>query len=401
MKIINNSICAAKGFLSSGIYAGLKKNPEKKDIALIYSETPATVAGVFTINQAKAAPVILTQAHVKHHKIQAIIINSGNANACTGEKGMEDALMMANTTANALNISPESVAVASTGVIGVPLPIEKIITGIETAVQQLGPHDEDAMEGIMTTDTFSKSIAVAFELGGRTVHMGGISKGSGMIHPMMATMLAFVTTDVAISQAMLQQALIEVNEDTFHMITVDGDTSTNDMVLVLANGAANNGEVLHANTQEWEIFKAALTLVCTELAKLIAKDGEGATKLIEVKVVGAASKEDARIAARAVCKSPLVKSAISGEDANWGRIVSAIGASGIEIDLNTLSVFIGDVCLLENGRPLDFDESLAKRHLEQKIVHITANLGMGNARATGWGCDLTCDYIKINTSYRS
>lgn len=401
LDIIKNSICAPKGFLCSGVFTGLKKNPQKKDIALIYSETPATAAGVFTINQAKAAPLILTEQHLKNGKMQAIIVNSGNANACTGAQGLTDATTMAQTTADALDISVESVAVASTGVIGVPLPIEKVVKGIQVAASHLGTVDEDTMQGIMTTDTFTKSIAVEFELDGKKVRIGGIAKGSGMIHPMMATMLAFITTDAAISQPALQQMLTEVNEDSFHMISVDGDTSTNDMVMVLANGLANNSEISSENTPAYDCFKKAFAFVCTELAKLIVEDGEGATKLIEINILGAKTKVEARTAARAVSKSSLVKAAVFGEDANWGRIVSAIGASGVTLDLDKVSVTIGNLLLFQNGTPIPFDEAIATEQFKEKLVVITVNLGIGNENATAWGCDLTYGYVKINADYRS
>lgn len=401
MKTINHSICAPKGFLSVGIYAGLKKDPKKKDLGLIYSQVPATAAGVYTTNQAKAAPVILTEKNVKDHKIQAIIINSGNANACTGERGMMDAQTMTHETAAALNISPESVAVASTGVIGQFLPIEKITAGIHCLPDKLGSDDEDIQYAILTTDTFTKSIAVTFELDGNMVSIGGIAKGSGMIHPMMATMLGFITTDASISQAALQQALTEVTADSFHMISVDGDTSTNDMVLVLANGLANNAEITDAQTEAWQTFKQALSFVCIALAKLIVKDGEGASKMIEIHISGARNKEAARIAAKAICTSSLVKTAIFGEDANWGRILSALGASSTEIDLSKLSIAIGNLILFEEGRPLNFEESEAAIHLQKKIVTISVNLSMGDETATAWGCDLTYDYVKINADYRT
>jgi glutamate N-acetyltransferase/amino-acid N-acetyltransferase len=401
MKIINHSICAPQGFLCAGIHAGLKKNPQNKDLCLIYSQTPATAAGVFTTNKAKAAPVILTENKVKQHKIQAIITNSGNANACTGEQGMADAQAMAQYTAAALNLPTESVAVSSTGVIGQPLPIDKITTGIKDISTKLGPHDEEAQQAILTTDTFTKSIAVEFELGGKTVKMGGIAKGSGMIHPMMATMLGYVTTDAAISKSALQQALSEVIDDTFHMISVDGDTSTNDMVLVLANGLAANDEITDISSEDWHTFKQALSFICTELAKQIARDGEGASKMIEINLTGALCKHTARTAAKAICKSSLVKTAVFGEDANWGRILSAIGASGIAMDLNKLSISIGDAILFKDGMPTNIDEAGATEHLKQKNVSINANLGMGTETATAWGCDLTYDYIKINADYRS
>jgi len=401
MKIIPGNICTPKGFLSSGVYAGIKKKSDKKDVALIYSQKPATAAGVTTINLMKAAPVILTEKFLESGHLQAVVINSGNANACTGLQGMQDAEMMAATAATALHIAPTAVAVASTGVIGVPLPIEKVVVGIQDAAQQLKIDDEDAANAILTTDTFVKSSAVSCEIHGKTVTIGGIAKGSGMIHPMMATMLGFVTTDLAITPAALKSALIEANDDSFHMITVDGDTSTNDMLLVLANGMAENTEISDTQSAEYKLFTAALKFVCVDLAKKIALDGEGATKLIEVNLTGATTKEEARQAARAVCRSSLVKSAVFGEDANWGRVASALGASRVKLNPEKLTVLLGDLMLLKDGMPLPFDEAVASKILKEKTIIFHADLGVGSGKATAWGCDLTYDYVKINASYRS
>lgn len=401
MKIINNNICAPQGFFATGIYAGIRKNPGKPDIALIYTPQPAVAAGVFTINQVKAAPVILTQKHLKKGKLQAIVVNSGNANACTGKLGMVHAEEMAKVAATGLHIDPEQVAVASTGVIGVTLPIEKITHGITKAAAQISSAGDAAAQAIMTTDTFSKTIAIEIKMNDKIVRIGGIAKGSGMIHPNMATMLAFITTDIDISQSALQQALSQVNQISFNMITVDGDSSTNDMVLILANGKAQNNKINSVDDPHWKIFYEGLLFVCTHLAKQIAQDGEGATKLIEVQVSGATTPEQAQSAARAVCRSPLVKTAIFGEDANWGRIASALGASGAELDPFQLSIDLDNLPLLKNGTPLPFEESLARKLLMQKIISIKVDLGKGAAQATAWGCDLTYDYIKINASYRS
>ncbi len=400
MKIITGSICAAQGFMASGVYAGIKRNQQKKDIAIIYSQTPTVAAGVFTTNQIVAAPVVVTQKHINNN-VQAVVINSGNANACTGVQGTQDAWTMAEITAAALNLDVKNVAVASTGVIGVPLPMNKISAGIPQAVQQLCIDAEPAAQAILTTDTFIKSVAVEFILDGKPVRIGGIAKGSGMIHPMMATMLAFITTDAAINQAVLQQALIRTNEDSFHMISVDGDSSTNDMALVLANGMAENKEILSLDSKDGEVFLQALTFVCKTLAKQIAQDGEGATKLIEMTVSGAATIEEARIAARAVCRSSLVKSAVFGEDANWGRIAAALGAAAVQLNPDTLEIAIGDVILFKQAQALAFDESVARSYLQQKTVQLSADLGVGAGQATAWGCDLTYDYVKINASYRS
>lgn len=401
IKEIKGNICAPKGFLASGIHAGIRKNSKKSDLAIIYSEVPAVAAGVFTLNQAKAAPVILSQKHVNQGTIQAIVVNSANANACTGQVGMQHAQRMVDTVAENFKISPQYVAVASTGVIGVPLPIEKIIKGIHTAIPVVSQDGETAAKAIMTTDTYSKSIAIEIEIGGKPVHIGGIAKGSGMIHPNMATMLGFITTDAAIGQEELQQALSKVNQTTFNMITVDGDSSTNDMVLVLANGLAENKKIDSVDSVEWQVFFQGLVYVCTCLAKLIAQDGEGATKLIEVQVHGAATEEEAQIAARAVCRSPLVKTAVFGEDANWGRIASALGACGSTIDPEKLSIELGHLTLLKSGHPVMFEEKIAKKLLQENAVIMRVDLGVGLAQATAWGCDLTYDYVKINASYRS
>lgn len=401
MKIIEGGICAAKGFLAVGIHAGIRKNTQKPDLAIIYSEQPAVAAGVFTTNLVKAAPIIVTQEFIKSATLQAIVVNSGNANACTGETGMQHAKIMAQTTAAQLQLKPEHVAVASTGVIGVTLPIEKITEGIVTAAKKITSEGHNTAWAIMTTDTFPKSIAIAMQIGGKTVHIGGIAKGSGMIHPNMATMLGFITTDIVINPAALQQALSQANLASFNMITVDGDSSTNDMVLALANGMAENPSVDSIDDPNWQIFFEGLNFVCTFLAKEIARDGEGATKLIEVQVEGAVTLEEARIAARAVCRSPLVKTAIHGADANWGRIASALGASGANLNPNKLCVALDYLPLMQNGTPLDFDEAFAQTLLKQKLIIIKVNLGMGDAKATAWGCDLTPEYIQINASYRS
>ncbi|HEX4044598.1 MAG TPA: bifunctional glutamate N-acetyltransferase/amino-acid acetyltransferase ArgJ [Gammaproteobacteria bacterium] len=402
MNIIDNNICAPQGFLATSICAGIRKNREKPDLALIYSECPAVAAGVFTLNQVKAAPVTLTQTHLaQQQQLQAIVVNSGNANACTGKLGELHAKQMANTTAASLQIDPALVGVASTGVIGVTLPIEKIVNGITTAATQLTTDGNAAACAIMTTDTFPKSIAIEINLHGKPVRIGGIAKGSGMIHPNMATMLGFITTDAVIVPQALQQALTQANNLSFNMITVDGDCSTNDMVLLLANGMANHPTINSIDDPAWPIFYEGLLFVCTYLAKQIAQDGEGATKLIEVQVTGAKSLADAQVAARAVCSSSLVKTAIFGGDANWGRIASALGASGATIDQEKLSITLADLPLLEQGMPLPFDETIAAQSLSQPMILIKVQLNQGPAAATAWGCDLSYDYIKINASYRS
>lgn len=401
MKIIDNSICAAKGFKAAGVYAGVRKNPHKLDVALIYSEVPAVAAGVFTLNLVKAAPVVLTQEYIKSGLLQAVAVNSGNANACTGQAGMEHAKLMAETAAKALKIPAESVGVSSTGVIGVPLPIEKITAGINEAAKILSTEDLLAAQAIMTTDTVAKTFGVQLEIGGKTVTVGGIAKGSGMIHPNMATMLGFITTDIAISHTALQIAVSKVTQVSFNMITVDGDSSTNDMLLVLANGLAENETITSVEDPNWYLFYQALEAVCISLAKQIAGDGEGATKLLEVEVTGAASVEEARIAARAVCRSPLVKSAIFGADANWGRVACTLGSAGVKLDPEALCIKLDDMNLMQDGVPLAFDEVLARGLLLSQTVIFRIDLGVGTGEATAWGCDLTYDYVKINASYRS
>lgn len=402
IKEIDGSICAPKGFLAAGNYVGIKKNPTKFDLAIIYSEIPAVAGGVFTTNQLKAAPIILSQKRVrKNKKLQAVVINSGNANACTGPKGMIHAKQMTKEVAKGLKIEDKHVGVASTGVIGVPLPIEKVTTGIIGTIAKLSTDASMSVQAIMTTDTFPKSIAVELKIGDKAVRIGGIAKGSGMIHPNMATMLGFITTDIAISYSALQHAINRIVSTSFNMITVDGDSSTNDMVIVLANGMAKNKKINSVDDPNWQIFYKGLSFVCIHLAKLIAQDGEGATKLIEIQVHGAATEEQAQLAARAVCRSPLVKTAVFGHDANWGRIAGALGASGVKVDPKQLSIELGDVLLLKSGTPLPFDESKARKLLEKKVVLIKAKIGKGRGKATAWGCDLTYDYIKINASYRS
>ncbi|NNM60206.1 MAG: bifunctional glutamate N-acetyltransferase/amino-acid acetyltransferase ArgJ [Legionellales bacterium] len=399
-KIIDGSITAPKGFSASAVHAGIRK--KKLDLALIYSHVPAVAAGVTTKNKLKAAPVLLTKKHLKEHSLQAIIVNSGNANACTGKAGMVHAKKMAMVTANALGLESKQVAVASTGVIGVPLPIDNITSGIKHCAENIAANDSDAAAlAIMTTDTFPKKIAIELELGGKIVKIGGISKGSGMIHPNMATMLGFITTDAAISPHALQQALSKANASSFNMISVDGETSTNDMVIVLANGLANN-PCIDSNTHpDWQQFVDALMWVCTYLAKEIARDGEGASKLIEIHVCGAASEKQARLAARAISSSPLVKTAIHGADANWGRIACAVGYSGARINLNKLKIAIHEHILFANHAPQAFDEAVLAKLLQQNVISLTVDLGVGQAQADAWGCDLSHDYVNINASYRS
>lgn len=400
MKKIQGGVTVAKGFKAAGLHSGIKK--VKPDMALIATTTPAKVAGQFTTNLVQAAPLKVCQEHLKvSDQFSAIIINSGNANACTGQQGLQDAKKMASIVAQNLNCKTEEVLVASTGVIGVNLPMDKIASGIEKIVPKLsGDGGKDAAEAIMTTDTFSKEYAVKFELDGKEVRLGGIAKGSGMIHPNMATMLAFITTDAAISTNLLRQALSSAVAKSFNMITVDGDTSTNDTVLLLANGEANNKEITEENSH-FAKFSEALLQVTTELAKAIAKDGEGATKFVEVQVVGASTDEVASKVALSIAGSNLVKTALFGEDANWGRIICAAGYSGADFDPDKVKIYLGDLQVGDYGRGIDFSEEQAKEILSNSEIILKVDLQSGSSQATAWTCDLTFDYIKINASYRT
>jgi glutamate N-acetyltransferase / amino-acid N-acetyltransferase len=401
-KHVEGSICAPLGFTASGIAADINgKGNSIKDLALIFSEVPATAAGVFTTNIVKAAPVLMTQEILKNGYLQAIVVNSRNANACTGEQGIKDAKEMVLCTALSLGIQKEKVAVSSTGLIGVPLPMERVKKGISSAAKVLNKKGNfDAAEAIMTTDTFPKQIAIQIELCGQIITIGGISKGSGMVHPNMATILGFITTDAKISSEALAVALKRGNEKSFNQISVDGDTSTNDMVLIMANGLSQNPEI-QVGTLVFEEFCLALEYVLIFLAKEIARDGEGATKFLEVQITGAASEEDAKIAARAVCSSLLVKTAIFGCDANWGRILCALGYSGAIFNPSNVNLFIGDIQVMDKGTPLPFDEEAALKILTQKEIVIVAELQSGNCNAKSWGCDLSYDYVKINGAYRT
>lgn len=402
MQEIKGGVTTPAGFLASGVHANIKgKGGTKKDVAVLCSKVPCAAAGVYTTNKVKAAPVILSQARTGTGRLQAIIINSGNANACTGEQGMQDAETMAVLTAQALGLEPGAVAVASTGVIGVPLPMDRVKAGIAAAAAAVTEDGgQAAAEAIMTTDTFDKQYAVQFELDGAFVTIGAMAKGSGMIHPNMATMLGFVTTDADVDPAALDQALKTATAKSFNMITVDGDTSTNDMVIALANGMARNPKVT-PGTALYDTFYAALEHVLIHLAKEVARDGEGATKLVEMRVKGAPTVEDARKAAKAVCGSMLTKAAIFGEDANWGRVLCAMGYSGAEFDPAQVDLWLGEIPLMQAGAPVAFDEEAAAVVLKEKTVVFTADLHSGSSEATAWGCDLTYDYVKINGSYRT
>jgi glutamate N-acetyltransferase/amino-acid N-acetyltransferase len=393
-------VTAPAGFVADGLYAGIRKS--KKDLAIIYSQTPATVAGVFTLNKTQAACIIVDKLQLQHSpKCSAIVVNSGNANACTGERGLNDAWMMVETTASALNIPKEQVLVSSTGVIGQYLPMDKVVTGIRQLSAQLSPNgNRNAAEAIMTTDTFSKEAAVKFSLGTSEITIGGMAKGSGMIAPNMATMLAFVTTDAVIDHALLTKALKHANSMSFNRITVDGDMSTNDMAIILANGRAGNKPVKD-HTEEYQLFVAALEYVMIKLAKMIARDGEGATKLVEILVTGARSEEEAVQAAKSVANSNLVKTAVHGADANWGRILAAVGYSGIDFNPDAVEITFDDVPILKKNYEIVLDEERARAVLSKDSVIITISLSQGTSHARVWTCDLTKEYVHINASYRS
>ncbi|HBI27092.1 MAG TPA: ornithine acetyltransferase [Peptococcaceae bacterium] len=397
---IAGGVTTPRGFSAAGVAAKVRKH-RRRDMAVLYSETPAAAAAVYTQNQVKAAPVLVTQKHLAAGQIQAIVVNSGIANACTGEQGLKDAEDMAELTGDALKIPMQHVAVASTGVIGEYLPMDRIAAGIKEAAANLSPEGgSDAAEAILTTDTITKEFAVKFTLSGKEVVIGGMAKGSGMIHPNMATMLAFITTDVNIDQQALDHALHWAVDRSFNVITVDGDTSTNDMAVVLANGQAGNPS-LSEKDEEFVLFREALALVCTTLAKMIARDGEGATKFLEVQIKGAVSEDDARRIARAVAGSNLVKTAISGEDPNWGRILSAAGASGVPFDPNAADVYLGDLQVAAHGQGIPFDEEQAGSILQEHDVLITVDLHQGKAVGKAWGCDLSYEYVRINADYRT
>ena len=403
LKQIQGGVCAAKGFTANGVHCGIRKNKTKRDLALIYTATPATAAAVYTQNLVKGAPLTVTKNNIADGKAHAVICNSGNANTCNAN-GIEIAEQTCGLLADALNIDAKDVVVASTGVIGQPLDITPIANGIPALVEGLGAHSDLACEGIMTTDTKPKEIAFEFIVGDKVCHIGGIAKGSGMIHPNMATMLVFVTTDCAISSAMLQKALSEDVKNSFNMVSVDGDTSTNDMVSVLANGEAGNAEIV-ADGEDFDTFCAALSAVTTYLCRQIAGDGEGATKLLECKVTGAKDEATAKVVAKSIICSSLVKAAMFGADANWGRVLCAIGYAGVDVDVMKVGVSFrstkGMVTVCENGAGVEFSEEIAKEVLLESEIEILVSLGDGDGVATAWGCDLTYDYVKINGDYRT
>ncbi|MDD7393689.1 MAG: bifunctional ornithine acetyltransferase/N-acetylglutamate synthase [Eubacteriales bacterium] len=403
MEIIGGGVCAAKGFKANGIHCGIRKNKTKRDIALIVSEKTANAAAVYTTNLVKGAPLLVTKEHLADGKAKAVICNSGNANTCNAD-GIEKAEAMSEIAANALGIKADDVVVASTGVIGLPLDVAPIADGIGELVSGLGDHSDLAAEGIMTTDTKKKEVAVSFMIGDRECRIGGIAKGSGMIHPNMATMLVFITTDCAISSEMLSEAISTDIQSTFNMVSVDGDTSTNDMVVVLANGEAGNSEITEKNA-DFEVFMQALNTVTVHLCKSIAGDGEGATKMIECSVIGAKSDACAKTVAKSVICSSLVKAAMFGADANWGRILCALGYSGADVDISKVGVAFssdaGRITVCKNGAGVEFSEDEAKKILLEHEITIEIDLNDGEGNAVAWGCDLTYDYVRINGDYRT
>ncbi len=404
INVISGNIVAPEGFYAAGAHIGIKR--KRKDLTLIKSEIPATAAGVFTLNAIKAPPVLWNQGHI-HNKIRGIIINSGVANSCTGKTGTKNAELMAQIYAECINAHKDEVLVSSTGVIGVQLPMDKIEHGIKNLSPALDRTDESAENaalGILTTDKFIKEIAVEIEIGGKTVKIGAIAKGSGMIHPNMATMLAFITTDIDIDRDLLQKALKETVDDSYNMISIDGDTSTNDMVIVLANARAGNTPV-NSENENYHKFKKALEHVNLYLAKQIIMDGEGATRFIEVEVKGTATKNDAKSIAKSIINSNLFKTAMFGADANWGRIMCAAGYSGVKFDYTKSSVGFssnaGSFNTLTCGEPVGFDEDEALKILKEREIKVTLTLEEGGAQAAAWGCDLSYEYVRINGEYRT
>jgi glutamate N-acetyltransferase / amino-acid N-acetyltransferase len=399
-KLENTGVTVAKGFKATGIACGIKKG--KKDLAMVYSEKDAVAAGVFTLNQVQAAPVLLCKEHLEN-PIRAIVVNSGNANACTGEQGSSDAYAMAANLAKALDLEAGQVMVCSTGVIGEPMPMEKVKSGLDEIADALGQDSQaglDAAEAILTTDTKMKLSAYRCTLPEGEFHIAGMAKGSGMICPNMATMLAFMVTDVKIERPLLQKLFAEAADRSFNVITVDGDTSTNDTAIILANGAAEGVDITE-NSPFFEYFKEALNLVCRELALQIVEDGEGLTKLITLTIKNAPDEAGARIMAKSILNSPLVKTAFYGEDANWGRIIAALGYAGIEFDPAKVDIFIGPYQVAKNGGAVGFSEEAMKKVLQQRDISVVINLKLGSAVVTAWGTDLSHEYININADYRS
>jgi glutamate N-acetyltransferase/amino-acid N-acetyltransferase len=397
---VEGGITASFGFMASGVSAGIKKSG-RKDVALIVAEKRCPAAAVFTTSSMAAAPVVVSRESISDGLLRAIVVNAGNANACTGESGMADARAMAETTAAALGCDASDVVVASTGVIGVPMPMELVLAGIAEAAEELDlVAGEDAAEAILTTDTFVKTTGVAFELDGITYTVGGMAKGSGMIQPNMATMLAFVTTDAPLSTASCNAALRSAVARTFNRITVDSDTSTNDMCVLMASGSAG-GDTIDPGDQGFAIVASAIEHVCGELARMIVRDGEGATKLIAITVTGAVSESDAEAVAFAIANSPLVKTAIFGADANWGRVAMAIGKSSAEVDPGRVRITFAGILTCEGGTAVPFSEEDAAVALAESDVEIAVDLGLGSSEATVWTCDLSYEYVRINGEYRS
>ena len=403
MKFIDGGVCAAKGFKANGIHCVFRKNRTKRDVALIVSDVRAAAAAVYTTNLVKGAPIYVTKNNIADGYAQAMVCNSGNANTCNAD-GIEVAQKMCKITADALSLSEKDIIVASTGVIGQPLDIIPIADGMAELVGGLKVNGEYAAEAILTTDTVKKEVAVSFEIDGVECKIGGIAKGSGMIHPNMATMLVFITTDCAITHQMLQKALSTDIESTFNMVSVDGDTSTNDMVSIMANGMAGN-PVIDSEGEAFDTFMKALNSVCTNLCRMIAGDGEGATKLLECSLKGAKDEECAKTVAKSVICSSLTKAAMFGADANWGRVLCAIGYSGADVDVNKIDVSFeskkGEIVVCQNGAGVDFSEEKAKEILLEKEITINVNLNDGEFSSKAWGCDLTYDYVKINGDYRT
>lgn len=400
MNIIDGGVTAPKGFKAAGVACGIKKN-NRKDLAIVCSEDTAVASGVFTTNVVKGHSLQVSMEHIKNGFARAIVINSGNANACVGEAGYKDAKEMAELTAELLQCDAQDILVNSTGVIGTKLNMPSVRSGIRSAVNALSSEGgSDAEEAIMTTDLMPKEIAVDIELQGETIRIGGIAKGSGMIHPNMATMISIITTDANISRSLLDKALKQCVKKTFNRVSVDGDTSVCDSVFVLANGFADNDAIVKED-YEYSKFVDAMMFVCTYLARLVAKDGEGATKLIEIKVDGASDESDAYKVVSTVAKSPLVKTTIFGEDANWGRIFTAVGYSGASFDPNLTDIYIGDILVCRNGSAANFDEAAVKEIMKKKEIVIKINLKKGKVSDRIWTCDFSYDYVKINGSYRS
>ena len=404
MKMIKGGVCAAKGYKANGIHCGIRHNTTKKDLSMILSEVPASAAGVYTTNLVKGAPIYVTKKHLENGIAQAVIVNSGNANTCNAD-GIEIAEKMCALTGGVLGIDPHDIIVASTGVIGQPLNITPIENGIEELAEGLSENgNEAAAAGIMTTDTIMKEAAVEFELGGKICHIGAMGKGSGMIHPNMATMLVFITTDAAVSPELLDKALKTDVQKSFNMVSVDGDTSTNDTVTIMANGLAGNALITEEN-DDYKVFMEALNTVTVALCRMIAGDGEGATKFLECCTSGAKSYETAKIVAKSVICSSLLKAAMFGADANWGRVLCAIGYSGADVDVTKIDVSFkspnGEILVCKDGAGVAFSEEKAKEILLEKDIQILVELNDGEFSAEAWGCDLTYDYVKINGDYRS